>query len=133
MILSEATADGIAIDPDGIKPIAGSKCLRTLDVLDLCRNARRKTPTVLTPHDKGDLVQVTYGTIPVPDGDRRCFSLIWFIEHSDFINGQKVLLAYPQAATIWTLRRYFERGTSQALSCDPNEMATVVAEYNPWQ
>lgn len=116
---------GIAIDPNGILPIPGSHEIKTIDVLDLCVRADR------TRHNIGDLVHITYGTVwdTVEGKDVPCLRIICFIGD----RGRKILIRYPIAATLFSLKKFFEDGLAAVLGCDSQEMAEAIAEHSPWQ
>ena len=121
-IVEEATEHGIAIDPNGFDPIPGSKCLRTIDVASLCHKA-----------SPGNLAHITYGVIkhPKTGEDERCLRFVWFVGcGTEF--GSKFVVAYPQAATIWTLRKFLSGRIAETLGCDAEQMATAIAEHAPW-
>ena len=131
-VISEESASGIAIDANGICPIPGSKCLRTIDVLDICKNATR-----INSRNKDmdrDLVQITYGEIPNAEGVvQRCIRIIYFIgEYTQF--GEKHLLLYPEHADMWMFADWFEASErADFLGCNPEEMGQTIIEYAPWQ
>jgi hypothetical protein len=120
----EQEAGEVAIDANGIYPIPGSKCLRTIDVLDLC-------PRACPPHGHhlGDLVHITYCTIWAPEaGHQKAIRIIVFIGNM----GTKQLHKYPEAVTIFKLKALFGEGFQTTLGCDPQLMAEAVHEHNPW-
>lgn len=115
---------GVAIDPNGIIPIPGSKCLRTLDVLDLCLLARAPDRVSI-----GDVVHITYCTIPGQDRkEQKCIRFIFFVGEY----GEKRLFGYPEAATLWRLNRYFTGHLQKLLGCDPQAMAEAILRHAPW-
>jgi hypothetical protein len=134
-ILSDENERGIALDPNGIFPIEGSKCLRTIDAAGLCKNAKPNPNYRRIGDNPGDTVHITYGEIkhPKKGHQQRCLRLISFIDNGCVDIGEKHLFAYPEAATQWSLAKIFRENFAGKLGCDPEEIAKAVVEHAPWQ
>ncbi|MEN9561094.1 MAG: hypothetical protein RIQ56_367 [Candidatus Parcubacteria bacterium] len=129
--VTEEDGKGIAVDPNGAFPIEGSKCIRSIDVLPLCKSARAPDPRSLDASKRyGDLVCITYGTIKHPEtgAEQKCIRIVWFIGS----NGEKCIHGYPEAMTLNALKSFFTGERGEMLGCDPQAMAEAIAEHQPW-
>lgn len=99
--------------------IPGSTHLQSIDVLDLCPNAKR---------NEGHVVVIDYGEIWQQASVRQFLVLMYSLGPRDYT---KILTEYPKDKIEETLTQFSWR-CMKPLGCEAAEMARAIMKYDPW-